>query len=122
MSRAIDKEWIATNDDQNIPPRVKIRIFDRANGKCQSCSQSIVGGRRPSFDHIQALVNGGQHAESNLQLLCMPCHSLKTASDVAEKSATARVRAKHIGLKKLRTIRSWRRFDGTIVYATRNRT
>jgi 5-methylcytosine-specific restriction protein A len=32
-----------------------------------------------------------------------------------------RKRAKHLGVKKPRTIRSWRRFDGTIVHADRER-
>ena len=121
MSRELP-EWEATNDNQAIPARVKIRVFDRAGGKCAECTLPIVGKLRPAYDHIEALINGGKHAESNLQLLCVPCHAVKTKTDVAEKSITARVRAKHLGLKKPRTIRSWRRFDGSIVHASRDRT
>jgi hypothetical protein len=31
------------------------------------------------------------------------------------------VRAKHLGRKKPRSIRAWRKFDGRAVYATRER-
>jgi 5-methylcytosine-specific restriction protein A len=120
MTRTVE-EWIATHDDQAIPARVKIRVFDRSGGVCPQCTLPIVGKLRPAYDHIQALINGGQHREANLQLLCVPCHAVKTKADVAEKSVTARIRAKHLGIKKPRTIRAWRKFDGTIVYAERNR-
>lgn len=33
-------------------------------------------------DHIQALVNGGEDKETNLQVLCIPCHEAKTAQDL----------------------------------------
>lgn len=97
MSRAVE-EWIATDDNQAIPARAKIRVFDRSGGLCASCTLTIVGKLRPAYDHIQALINGGEHRESNLQLLCVPCHAVKTKADVAEKSVTARKRAKHLGV------------------------
>lgn len=120
MSRTVD-EWIATDDNQAIPARVKVRIFDRAGGKCADCGLTIVGKLRPAYDHIQALINGGEHRESNLQLLCVLCHPIKTKADVAEKSRTYRKRVKHLGIKKNRTITRWRKFDGTIVTAARGR-
>lgn len=113
--------WEATDDNQAIPARVKVRVFDRAGGKCANCTLTIVGKLRPAYDHIQALINGGKHAEYNLQLLCVPCHAVKTKADVAEKSVNARVRAKHLGVKKPRTMTRWRNFRGEIVHATRER-
>lgn len=114
-------EWIADNDNQTIPARVKVRVFDRAGGKCAHCTLTIVGKLRPAYDHIQALVNGGEHRECNLQLLCVPCHAVKTRADVGEKSILARKRLKQIGIKKPRTITRWRRFDGSIREAGRER-
>ena len=93
-------EWVGLHDDQAIPPRVKIRVFEKAGGVCAECTLQIIGKLRPAYDHIQALINGGRHTESNLQLLCVPCHAIKTKADVAEKSVTARVRAKHLGIRK----------------------
>lgn len=120
MSRATE-EWIATDDNQAIPARVKVRVFDRCDGRCVVCTLQIVGGLLPAYDHAQALINGGSHRESNLQLLCVPCHKVKTRADVAEKSVTARIRAKHLGLKKPRTITRWRKFNGEVVNAARQR-
>lgn len=117
MTRKTD-EWIASHDDQAIPARVKIRVFDLFNGHCAICTTRVTTA---AYDHAVALINGGAHRESNLQLLCVPCHKVKTRADVAEKSVTARIRAKHLGIKKPRTMRSWRRFDGTIVHAARER-
>jgi 5-methylcytosine-specific restriction endonuclease McrA len=99
MTRSVD-EWIGASDDQAIPARVKVRIFDRCGGQCRNCTLPIRGKLRPAYDHIQALINGGSHREFNLQLLCVPCHAIKTKADVAEKSITARKRTKHLGIRK----------------------
>lgn len=45
-----------------------------------------------------ALINGGQHRESNLAPALREVHREKTADDVAIKSKTARMRAKHLGV------------------------
>ena len=117
MTRTVE-EWIASHDDQAIPARVKIRVFDLFNGHCAICTTRVTTA---AYDHAVALINGGAHRESNLQLLCVPCHKVKTRADVAEKSVTARVRAKHLGIKKPRTMTSWRKFNGEIVHAGRSR-
>jgi 5-methylcytosine-specific restriction protein A len=121
VSRSV-KEWQGKTDDEAIPPRVKIRIWTKAGGKCAICDRKIGGDVRPAYDHIEALINGGANAEHNMQLLCVsPCHAEKTGADSAIKSKTARVKGKHIGLKKPRKITRWRRFDGTIRDAGRER-
>ncbi len=115
------EEWVGQNDNTAIPPRVKVRVFERCNGHCCDCGVRIVGSIRPEFDHVTAIANGGRNAESNLQLLCKPCHAEKTKGDVAEKKLLYRKKLRAIGIKKPRTIRSWRRFDGSPVYASRER-
>jgi len=120
VTRAVD-EWVATDDNQAIPARVKVRVFDRSGGVCAICTCTIVGKLRPAYDHKIALINGGQNRESNLQLLCVPCHATKTKADVAEKSRVYRKRSAHLGIKKPRTMTRWRRFDGSIVTASRDR-
>lgn len=111
MTRALP-EWVATHDDQTIPPRVRLRIFDRANGFCVLCTRRIGGSVRAQYDHIVALVNGGRHAEGNLQLVCHTCHKAKTAEDVAEKSKTYVRKAKHVGVRKKKRTIPGRRFNG----------
>ena len=93
------EEWIGDNDNQAIPARVRVRIFDECNGRCRNCDILIVGGVRPAIDHVIAIANGGPNAERNLQLLCVTCHAEKTKRDVAEKSTVYRKRLKHLGLK-----------------------
>ena len=121
MSRELP-EWVGRTDNAAIPPRVKVRIFLEAEGKCRNCTRFIGGSITAEYDHITALINGGKHCESNLQLLCNECHKQKTGADVAEKSRIYRKRASHIGLKKPRKITRWRKFNGEIVTASRERT
>ena len=100
VARAVE-EWRAKHADEAIPQRVKARIFLRDGGRCQSCTRRVGPGGEPyAFDHIVALVNGGEHREGNLQLLCRECHAGKTRADVAEKSRAYRKRVKNIGLPK----------------------
>jgi 5-methylcytosine-specific restriction endonuclease McrA len=121
MSRELP-EWIGKNDNEQIPPRVRVRIFERFGGRCNQCGIRIVGKVRPAFDHIIAIINGGSNRESNIQLLCAePCHGQKTKSDVAAKSISYRKKLKAIGIKKPRKITRWRRFSGEIVHASRDR-
>jgi 5-methylcytosine-specific restriction protein A len=48
-------------------------------------------------------------------------HRKKTATDVKQKAKNDRVRKRHIGIKKPRTMTRWRRFDGSIREAGRER-
>lgn len=120
MSRSVTW-WIAKHDDQAIPAGVKERIARKASDTCQKCQRPVGGKLRAEFDHVTPLILGGKHAESNLQLLCHECHGAKTKLDVKIKAKVARVRKKHIGIRKPRTLTKWRRFDGSIVHAPRAR-
>lgn len=118
MSRSLP-EWIGKDDDTPIPARVKLRIFDKSGERCCHCARRIFGRLLPRYDHIVALVNGGENRESNLQLLCSECHSEKTRTDIAEKSVIYQKRAKRLKLKKGRPMpgsrdSGWKRkMDGT---------
>jgi 5-methylcytosine-specific restriction protein A len=121
MSREVP-EWIGKTDDTATPPRVKARLYLDAEGKCKHCTRFIDGSKLVAeHDHVIPLILGGRNRESNLQLLCSGCHSAKTKLDVKIKAKVARVRKRHIGIKKPRTIRSWRKFNGEIVTAGRDR-
>lgn len=120
MSRTLEP-WIGRSGDDAIPLRVRARIFDKAGGRCVACSRDLKPGRW-QCDHIVPLILGGRHSEDNLQPLCdVPCHRAKTKLDVKLKAKVARVHKRHLGLKKPRTIRAWRRFNGEIVHAARER-
>lgn len=92
-------EWIGKSSEA-VPPRVRVRVFEAANGRCAVCSRKITASDTWQADHIVALINGGENRERNLQCLCGWCHKAKTRADVAEKSVIARSRAKHLGIRK----------------------
>jgi 5-methylcytosine-specific restriction protein A len=96
MSRALP-EWVGKTDDEKVPPRVRARIFARHNGVCHLSERKIMAGEPWDLDHIVALINGGQHRESNLAPVLRDKHRRKTAEDVAEKARVAAIRASHIG-------------------------
>jgi len=110
-------EWIGKTDNTDPPPRVKDRICERQGGKCATCNRKLgMAGEPAEFDHILALINGGQNREANLQALCGLCHVSKTRDDMAVKKKNSRVRAKRLGLRKPKRRMPYRRFDGTPVY------
>jgi 5-methylcytosine-specific restriction endonuclease McrA len=114
--RSVD-EWIGKTDDSAIPPRVRLRVFTRADGRCAHCGLAIRGSLTPAYDHINPLINGGPNRESNIQLLCVPCHKLKTVGDVAEKAVVYRKRLKAVGIKKRKRTIPGRHFDGRPIFS-----
>ena len=92
-------EWVGKASEA-VPPRVRVRVFEAAGGRCAVCSRKITASDTWQADHIVALINGGENRERNLQCLCGWCHKAKTRADVAEKSVIARSRAKHLGIRK----------------------
>ena len=120
MPRSVP-EWIGTTPDTAIPARVKLRLSNKFLD-CAGCGSFMASWESRQFDHIIALINGGENRESNLQVLCNMCHQLKTAVDVAEKAVVARKRKKALGIKAkpkrplMGTVASgWRkRMDGTV--------
>lgn len=113
--------WVGATDDAKVPPRVRVRIFDREGGRCWLSGRKIMAGEKWELEHRIALCNGGTHSEDNLAPALVQSHKIKTKADVREKAKIARIRKRHLGMRKPRTIRSWRRFDGTPVYAERER-
>lgn len=122
MSREVP-EWVADNDDQAIPQRVKLRIWEREGGRCYLTGRKIMPGDKFEYEHVIAISCGGQNREGNIRLALSAPHKAKTARDVATKAKIARVKAKHIGIAKPKSggFRGWRKMDGTIVMKERGR-
>jgi 5-methylcytosine-specific restriction protein A len=99
-------EWIGSSPDAKVPPRVRLRIFEREGGKCWISGRKIRPGDLWDLDHKVALINGGEHRESNLFPALRDKHRQKTREDVRQKSEAARVRSKHLGIRRAPTIRS----------------
>jgi hypothetical protein len=95
--------WIGATDDAPAPTRVRIRVFERCNGRCHRCGRKIRPGDSWTLEHLIALINGGRNAEDNMCLTCAWCLPIKNAEDVAIKAKSARVRARHLGIKPKRS-------------------
>lgn len=96
MARTRD-EWIGETDDQRAPKRVRDRLLDK-HPTCYLCQRDFRDGKKIAFDHVTALINGGENRESNLRPVHVACHAAKTAEDVAEKARIAAKRQKHRGI------------------------
>lgn len=96
--------WVGKTDDTRPPTRVRLRVFEAHGGKCHLTGRKITAADQWDLDHIQALINGGENRESNLAPALRVEHRKKTAQDVAQKSKDARVRAKHLGLHKPKSV------------------
>lgn len=114
-------EWVGKTPDAAIPPRVRLRVFERHGGVCALTGQKIRAGDEWDIDHEIALANGGEHREANLRPVLRAAHRRKTAADSAQKAKDARVRKKHLGIAKPRSplpggrASKWKRkVDGTI--------
>lgn len=116
------EEWIGATPDSAIPPRVKLRVFERAGGVCHISGRKIRPGDLWDCDHVVALCNGGENRETNLAPALRDHHREKTASDVKQRAVEDRKRKKHLGLHKPKTIMpgsrasKWKKkADGTTV-------
>ena len=98
MPRSVP-EWVGKTDDTPAPPRVRLRVWDRCEGKCGQCGRKIRPGEGWTLEHLIAIINGGRNAEGNLGVTCNWCLPDKNAADVAIKANTAAIRTKHLGIR-----------------------
>jgi len=98
MTRTV-KEWIGKTPDSKIPPRVRLRVFEAHGGICHLSGRKIAAGEPWDCDHVVALINGGEHRETNLAPALRDKHREKTAADVAEKATVARKAKANLGIK-----------------------
>lgn len=109
--------WVGKTDDAKVPPRVRIRIFEREGGRCWISGRKITPADVWELDHKIALCNGGRHAEDNLAPAIKSKHREKTDADLKTKSHIAAMKAKHLGIKKRSTLShptKVRGFDGVV--------
>lgn len=102
MSRAV-AEWIGKTDDTKIPDRVRLRVFLAHDGICHLSGRKIGPADKWDMDHVIALINGGEHRESNLAPALRGKHREKTAEDVALKAKAASIRQRHLGIPKAKS-------------------
>lgn len=108
---------------QEFSAKVKVAAFERAKGCCELCKTGI--RLRPGdiyYDHRNPDALGGEPTLENCQVLCRSHHAAKTADEDVPAIAKAKRRYRRAaGIKKPRTIRAWRKFNGDVVLADRER-
>jgi 5-methylcytosine-specific restriction protein A len=107
MARSI-KEWVGETDDTKIPHRVKTRILDRADHRCKECGARIYRGGE--IDHVIRLKDWRStteaphgNRESNLQLLCKPCHAQKSGREATAGAKVERVKQRNAPIRQEKT-------------------
>jgi len=91
-------EWVGATADSSAPPRVRLRIFERCEGRCHISGRKIMAGEKWELEHIKALCLGGENRESNLAPALVGAHRKKTRADLADKAKADRTRQKHLGI------------------------
>lgn len=63
-----------------VLPEMKADMYADQNGTCAYCSKAL---QQTAFhcDHIIPVKHGGPTCRSNLQLLCRPCHKVKSSTE-----------------------------------------
>ena len=88
---------------QTLSTMKRLKVFEKAGGRCHICSQRIQAGQVWEVEHVRPLALHGKDDESNMAPAHVLCHSGKTADDVAAIARAKRRKAKHIGIKKAST-------------------
>lgn len=94
------EEWIGKNDDQAIPERVRLRIFERDGRRCYLCALEIRVSDGLDFHHHPPLADGGEHRESRIYSVHRKCHRLVTATEAMARAETRQTVKKHYGIVK----------------------
>ncbi len=103
--------------------KMRLQIFQSANGVCDICSTKIQVGERWEVSHRIPIELGGADDPSNWFPAHYACHRVQTAeTDIPAIAKAKRREARHLGIKRPRSITSWRRFDGSVVHKGRERT
>jgi 5-methylcytosine-specific restriction endonuclease McrA len=92
-------EWIGKHDDQAVPPRVRLRVFERYEGRCYLSGRKIMPGDAWDLEHIKSLSLGGEHRESNFAPALKAPHKVKSAQERSLQAKSDRIRKRHLGIK-----------------------
>lgn len=92
------EEWIGATLDSVPPDHVRLRIFERYNGRCYVTGVKLQPGDW-HLDHIVRLEDGGENRESNLAPIYAPKHREKTGRENSQGARERSLRKKQIGIK-----------------------
>lgn len=87
-----------TGKSMEFSAKVKDQAYARSKGQCEDkkCGLPLRVGHF-AYDHILPEALGGKPELSNCQVICVPCHAVKTKKDVQQIRKADRQRRNHIG-------------------------
>lgn len=91
-------EWIGATPDTPIPPRVRLRVFERFGGICYLSGRKIMPGDKWEVEHVKGLAFYGENRESNLAPALVAPHKEKSSRERTAQAKCDRQRAKHLGI------------------------
>lgn len=96
MPRAV-REWVGKNDDAMPPRTVFDRLWILQGGKDAITGIPFTAKDKVVRDHKIPLIDGGKNRESNLQLITVETHAVKTADEAGRRAKERSVRSKSRG-------------------------
>lgn len=112
---------------RDFSKQVRRDAFERCGGHCEGmqmgerCWAKLTLGKY-HYDHIIPDGLGGEPTLENCAVLCVACHKDKTSKrDVPAIAKTKRIQDRQRGIRQPRKITRWRKFNGEIVHAGRER-
>jgi 5-methylcytosine-specific restriction enzyme A len=104
---------------QEFSAKVRRAAFERSGGRCESCGSLL--GAKVEYDHQTPDFMGGKPDLDNCRAICRGCHKEKTKNDIKQIAKVKRLVAKRAGVKKPRKMTRWRKMNGDLVIAPRER-
>lgn len=94
-------EWRGKTSDTKVPPRVQLRVLLRQSRLCAITGVRIDGIKiKAQCDHKIRLEAGGENIESNLQMIAVEPHKVKTSDEEkVEKWVSSRQKTS-LGIEK----------------------
>lgn len=85
--------------------KTKAQAFERSKGLCENkaCGIKLFPGKI-AYDHVNPDWTSGDNSLENCEVLCLDCHKAKTALDQGDIAKVKRIRDKHIGAMKSRSV------------------
>jgi 5-methylcytosine-specific restriction endonuclease McrA len=100
---------------------VKVAAFARAGKRCERCGFLLKPGN-VIYNHRHPDYLGGLPTLDNCEVLCVGCDKGQTYNvDIPKIAKARRIRKREAGIRKPRSIRGWKKFDGTRVFAPADR-
>ena len=65
--------------------KLRLTILERDKFLCQPCRKQGVVTIAKAVDHITPKAKGGNNDPANLQAICNPCHTAKTAAETGKQ-------------------------------------